>query len=189
MARLNDHAHTLRCNRFLNCVRDLPSEPFLDLQAPRKHFDEAGNLAEAEDFSFGYVSDVYFAEEGQHVVLTQGEHLDVLDDHHLVVVDVEHGTAQNRHWIFVVALGQEGHRLLDARRRIHQSVAADVLAEPAQNFAIHLLCGEPAQSFVDFYCSANRLANCNRLRHCFSSHPGEQGRIASVKEALNELVR
>jgi hypothetical protein len=101
MARLDDDAHALRIDGFLNGVGDLAGEPLLHLQAASKHFNEARDLAEADHLAFGDVGDVDFAEKGQHVVFAEREHLDVFHDDHLVVVDVEHGAVQNLGGVFV----------------------------------------------------------------------------------------
>ena len=50
--------------------------------------------------------------------------------------------------VLVVALGEEGQRLLYALRGRAQAVALGVLAKAAQDFAIHLLGAESAQPFA-----------------------------------------
>ena len=173
MASLDDHAHALRFDRFVNGVGNLTCEPLLYLQPPREDLDQAGNLAQPDYLSFGNISHMHLAEEGQHVMLAEREDLDVLDDHHLVVVFVEERAAQDRRRILSVPLGQEGHRLLNPAWSGQQSVAAGVLAIPAQNLAQHLLRAEFAQPFVQPHRSANAFIHHNRLRHDpRSSRPG-----------------
>ena len=107
VAGFNDNAHSLRFDGFLNRLGNLGSQPFLDLQAPGKDFDEPRNLAQANDFAFGNIGDVNLAKERQHVVLAEAEHLDVFDDHHLVITDGEQRLFQQGVRIFFVALGKE----------------------------------------------------------------------------------
>src|ERR1039457_3315087 len=163
--RLHHHAHALRRNRILDSVGQLSRQSFLHLQAPRKHLNKTGNLAQPDHLALWYVGHMHFAEERQHVVFAEREHLNVLDDHHLVVIHVEQGAAQHLGGVLVVSFGQEGHRLLHACGRSHKTVAGGVLAKTAQDLAIHFLGAELAQPFVNHCCPSNRLAYCNWVRH------------------------
>ena len=85
------------------------------------------------------------------MVLAERKYLNILDDDHLVVVFVEECAAQNPRRVFVVSLGQEVHRLLDAPRSCQQSLAVGVFAQPAQKLAVNLLSADFAQALVDSY--------------------------------------
>ncbi len=76
MARFNDHADALWLDGFLNGLGNLRGQPFLDLQAAGEDFDQARNLAQADDFAVRNICDMDFAKERQDVVLAEAEHLD-----------------------------------------------------------------------------------------------------------------
>jgi len=64
MARFNDHADALWLDGFLNGLGNLRGQPFLDLQAAGEDFDQARNLAQADDFAVRNICDVNFAKKG-----------------------------------------------------------------------------------------------------------------------------
>src|SRR5215472_12772406 len=135
MAGLDDYADALRFNHFLNCLGNLSGEAFLDLQAARKEFDETRNFAQSDNPSVWNIGYMHLAEKRQHMVLAQAEHLDVFDDDHLVVADGEKSALEQPFGIFVVALSEELHRLLNARRSVDESLAAGIFAKTNQHLA------------------------------------------------------
>ena len=92
--RFDDHAHALGLNHLLDRFGNLGSQPFLNLQPPRKKFDQAWNFAQANHFSIRNISDVYLPEERQHVMLAEAEHFDVFHDDHFVVANREQSALQ-----------------------------------------------------------------------------------------------
>src|ERR1035437_2311935 len=109
-------------------------------------------------------------------MFAEREDFDVLDDDHLVVVLVEERPAQDFGGVLVIAAGQVGHGLLYPPRRGQQALAAGILAQAAQNLAVHLLRAELAQAFLYPCRPANGLAHWNRLRH--GPHPPALGNRA-----------
>ena len=114
---LADHRHAERIDLLADGLGDLVGHPLLDLQPPREHVHEPGNLAEPDDARLRNVGDVALAEERQQVVLAQAVEIDVLHDDHLVVVDREERVVEDFVDVGRVAAGQECERLLDAQRR------------------------------------------------------------------------
>ena len=60
--------------------------PLLHLRPVRDDFDDAGQLAQADDLAVRDVADVGHADERQQVVLAHAVEADVADEHHLVVL-------------------------------------------------------------------------------------------------------
>jgi len=89
MAGFDHYAHALRLDHFLYRLGDLGGKALLNLQAPRKYFDQPWNLAEPNDFAVWNIRHVHLAEERQHMVLALTEHFDVFHNHHFVVGDGE----------------------------------------------------------------------------------------------------
>ena len=71
---------------------------------------------------------------GKQVVLAQAEHFNVLDDDHFVIIHGEQGALQKRLGIFLVALGEKLHRLVDPFRRGRKAFALGILAQADQHF-------------------------------------------------------
>ena len=84
------------------------------MKAPRKNFDEARNLAEADHLPVGNVRHVHLAEERQHVMLAQAEYLDIFDDHHFVIAYGEEGVLEHGVGILLVALGKKLEGVVDS---------------------------------------------------------------------------
>src|ERR1700733_5159654 len=167
-----DHdAHALGLNRILDGIYNLARETLLHLQAPRENFDEPWNLAQPDHLAVGDIRHVNLAEEWQHVVLAQREHFYVLHDHHLVVVDFKERVVQNFGWILRIPFRQKGHRLLDSCRGRNQPIPKWIFAETAQDFAIHLLGAELAQTLDRARYAPYRLTDCNWLRHSYVLRP------------------
>lgn len=61
MAGLYNDGNTLRLEHFGEGKCDLLCEPFLDLKAPREHFDYSSDLGETNYSAVGNVSDVHLA--------------------------------------------------------------------------------------------------------------------------------
>jgi hypothetical protein len=83
------------------------SEAFLDLQAPRKQFNETNHFTQADDLAGRQVTHMALSEEGQEVVLAQTVDLDIPDDHHLVILDIKEGVFEEFLDILGVTLGQK----------------------------------------------------------------------------------
>ncbi len=136
VAGFDDHGHAHGLERFLDAVADLHRQPLLHLQAPGETLDYAGDLRESGDAPVGDVGHVGLAVERQHVVLAERVELDVLDQHHLLVLLAEHGRADDFERVFVVALGEERHRLGHPFGRLQKPLARRVLAQQTQDLAI-----------------------------------------------------
>ena len=78
------------------------------------------------------VGDVALAEERQQVVLAQAVEVDVLDDHHLVIIDGEQRVVEHRIDVRRVSAREKPERLLDALRRVDQTLARRVLPRARQ---------------------------------------------------------
>src|SRR6266567_819655 len=112
MAGFDHYADALWLDYLLDGLGDLGGETFLNLQATGKQFDEARNLAEADDAAIGDVGDVDLAEEREQVVLAEAEDFDVFDDDHFIVVHGEEGALEQGFGIFLVSLGEKLHRFV-----------------------------------------------------------------------------
>src|SRR5947208_16472396 len=134
MARFNDHANSLWLDGFLNGLGNLRGQPLLDLQAAGEDFDQARNLAQADDFAVRNICDVNFAKERQDVVLAEAEHLDIFHDHHFVVTDRKQRLLQHGLWIFFVALGQKFEGAVDAMRSADETFADWVFIKTDEDF-------------------------------------------------------
>ena len=135
MARLDHHAHTRGPDVLHDRLGDLLAQAFLQLQAARKHVDNARQLADAKHLAGRNVANVATAEERQHVVLAHAVELDILHDHHAVGVLREDGAVDDVFEVSSIAGGQEFKGLGHARRSLLQSLARRVLAEFHQQFA------------------------------------------------------
>ena len=116
-------------------VGDLLGHPLLYLQASRVHLDDARDLGQADDPTFGDVRDRRLAEERQQVVLAQAVERDVLDDHHLAVVDIEDGVVDQPLGIDVIAGGQLAVHAPHRAGRFREAVAVGILAHLDQDLA------------------------------------------------------
>lgn len=77
---LHHDCNALWSEDFAESEGDLLGESFLDLEAACKHFCDAGEFGEAENFAIGDVTNVHFAEKGDKVVLTEGVDFNVADN-------------------------------------------------------------------------------------------------------------
>ena len=57
-------------------------DPFLDLQAPGEHVNQAGNLADPHNTLVRDIGHIGPAKKGQDVMLTHRKEIDVFDDNH-----------------------------------------------------------------------------------------------------------
>ena len=64
VARFNDHANAFGADFFLDGLRDLAGHTLLNLQAARKHVDQARDFAQAEDTLVRQIGDVGFPKNG-----------------------------------------------------------------------------------------------------------------------------
>src|SRR5437868_14857621 len=128
MPRFDDYTHALRLDYLLDRFGNLGGEAFLNLQPPRKKFDQAWNFAQANHFSIRNISDVYLPEERQHVMLAQAEHFDVFHDNHFVVANRKQSALQQSFGIFLVSLGEILHGFMDALGRGSQALARWIFA-------------------------------------------------------------
>src|SRR6185369_3450662 len=135
VARFADHANTLRLDDFLDGFGDLRCKTFLHLEATREDFYESREFAQADYLAVRDVSDVYFAEERQHVMFTEAEHLDILDDDHFVIVHGEEGAVEDGFRIFLVAASKKLHSLANSFGSSRESFAIRVLPQADQHFA------------------------------------------------------
>ena len=150
VASLDDYAHALGFDYFLDGFGDLGGEALLDLQAAGKEFDETRDFAKADDFAVGDVRYVYFAEEWQQVVLAEAEHFYVLDDHHFVVGDGEERAFEQGFGIFGVAAGEELHGFANALGSLLEALAVRVFPEADEHFLDEIFegsVGEGGQIF------------------------------------------
>src|ERR1700688_93944 len=135
MASLYDYSDPLGLDRVLDGLSNLGGEPFLNLEAAGKGFDEARNFAQADYFSIWDIGDVHLAEERQKVMLAEAEHFDVFHDHHFVVVDGEQRLAQQRFGIVLVSLDQKLHGFGHASRSAGKALAIGILSKANDHFA------------------------------------------------------
>ena len=111
---------------------DLIGQPLLHLEPAAEHVDQPRDLAQADDLRARDVGDVALPEERQQMMLAQAVEVDVLDDHHLAIIDGEQRVVQYLVDVRRVPAGQEPERLLDAPRRVAQSLALGIFPELRQ---------------------------------------------------------
>ena len=68
VTRLNHYTYTLGLDGVLNGLRNLHCQALLDLQTAGKDIDQAGNLAQSQDFAIRNISHVDFAKEWQQML-------------------------------------------------------------------------------------------------------------------------
>lgn len=142
MAALHNDRDTLGLEDLHDRIRHLLRQALLDLQSARKQLRNARQLANANHCVAGNVANVHLARERNQVVLAHGEDLDVLDDNHLVVALLENGPVDNVAHVFLVALGQEEHRLGVPLGSGEETFAVRVFAEAFEegaDGALHLV--------------------------------------------------
>src|SRR5690606_13549118 len=158
----DDDADALRLQHVLNAMRDLRRHRLLDLKPAGEGFDDAGELADADDLSVRKIADVHLAGDRRHVMLAVRLEADVAQHDHLVVaVDLVERAAQELDRVVFVAAEPVLVGADDARRRAPQSFAARVVADPAQKRPDRLfgfLSGGLAQDF--FLGSVKGRAAC-----------------------------
>src|SRR5258708_9040170 len=141
MPRLDDNADALRFDGVLDRLRNLRSQPLLDLQAARERFNEARYFAQANDFSVWDVSHVHLAKKWQEVMLAEAEHFDVFYDDHLFMVAREQRLSQEGFRIVLVAFDKKLHGLVHARRGTRKAFAIGIFAEADNHFAHQFFVG------------------------------------------------
>jgi len=83
MLGTDDDRDASRFEMFLDRVRDLTREPFLDLKPAREAVHEARELADADDLA-RQLSNRGSAEKREKMVLAHGLKGDVAEDHHFI---------------------------------------------------------------------------------------------------------
>src|SRR5690606_15600418 len=100
----DDDADALRLQHVLNAMRDLRRHRLLDLKPAGEGFDDAGELADADDLSVRKIADVHLAGDRRHVMLAVRLEADVAQHDHLVVaVDLVERAAQELDRVVFVA--------------------------------------------------------------------------------------
>ena len=135
VARFDDNANAFGADFFFDGLRDLAGHALLNLQAARKHVDQARDFAEAEDALVGQIGDVGLAEERQQVVLAQAEEFDVFHDDHFVVGDGKRGAVHDGIEILVIAAGEKLQRLFKTLRGLAQTLAVRIFPDERNHFA------------------------------------------------------
>src|SRR6185436_7299248 len=137
-----DHdAHTSRLQHVLNAVRDLRGQRFLHLQPAGERFDDACQLADADDFSVGKVADVHSADDRRHVMLAVRLEADVAQHDHLVVaLDLAERAPQELERVFVVPAEPIFVGADDSARCSDEAFAIGVVADPLQQRADGRFC-------------------------------------------------
>src|SRR5258705_4628717 len=85
MARFNDYAYAFGTDLLRDRFGNLAGHALLNLQPPRVHIDEAGDLAEPEHALAWQIGDVGFPVKWQQVVVPPADGFDVLHHQHFVV--------------------------------------------------------------------------------------------------------
>ncbi len=132
MAGLDDDGDAKRMEHGLDRVGDLRRHPFLDLQPPGVDLDQPGQLGDADHALARQVGNMRPAEDGRHVVLAMRDEADVAQQHDPVIAAaLLEGPFQQPDRILVVAGEPVGIGAEDAVRRVHQALAAGIVAGPA----------------------------------------------------------
>ena len=133
MFSLNDDCNAVRLQSAHDRLGYLAGELLLDLRAASEAFDNARQLADANDAPVRYIADMGLAVEREEVVFAHAVERNVAQDHHLVVgyfeTDLEvvsgvHGKAAED---LLVHLG-------DAAGSVEQPLAGRVFAHRMEQF-------------------------------------------------------
>src|SRR4051794_13071088 len=135
VASFADHTDAPGLEQFLNRLRHLLREPFLDLKPPGKHIDDARDLTETDHFRIRQVGNVHFAKERQQVMFTHAEELDIPHDHEFVVFHVEQSTVDNMVDVGGIPAGQITKRLFASNRGAQETFPFGILAQFAYDLA------------------------------------------------------
>ena len=111
MLGFDDDDHPKRIECLLDAVLDLRRQTLLYLQATSEDINDTGELGESRDIPIRDIADVYLAEEGEDMVLTERIEVNVLDDDHLPVFLAEHRRAEDLLRVLSHPRRQELHRL------------------------------------------------------------------------------
>ena len=74
---IDEDRHTRRLERFSNAIGNLSRHGFLRLQAFAENLDHTSDLRDANDLMGRHISDMSFAKDRYHVVLTMAFNVDV----------------------------------------------------------------------------------------------------------------
>jgi hypothetical protein len=110
MLGFEDNGDTFGFEDGFQGIADLLCEALLRLQSPRKHIDDPGDLAEADDVFIRHVTDVYLADKWQEMVFAEAIALDIGDDDHAVGFGRKHRAIDNGLEILAVAFCEELER-------------------------------------------------------------------------------
>ena len=130
---LDDHSHAQRIQGFLQAVTNLLREALLHLQAAGIGLNHTGHLAQAGNLTLGDISDMSFADKGQHVMLAKGEKFNVLHDDHVVVGLLEQGALHDGLPILEITLCKELHGLGYAFGRLLQPFPGSIFTKQPKN--------------------------------------------------------
>jgi hypothetical protein len=123
-----------RAKFFHQGVGDLGGQSLLHLGAAGVAIDEAGELAEADDFAIGEIGHVRPASEGEQVVFAEGVEFNIAEKDDLIVSFVEDGF-EMRAWVLVHAGHQFGIGAGDAAGGFAEAFAVGVFADGDENLA------------------------------------------------------
>ena len=170
MARVDDHCDAVGAECFVDGIRDLRGQFFLDLQALAEDVDDAHKFRQSHHAAVWDVCDMRFAHERHHVMLAVAVNLDVLEEDEFVVAfDFREGSLQWLVGISAVSPEVFVHRFDDSRWRVDQPLAVGIFADETQEGTdiIHrLLCVRSVE--IRFLHGAEIVAGVPRDRHCVS---------------------
>src|SRR5262249_40627475 len=134
------HAHMLRLDHDRDAARlqvlvdrrqDLRGQMLLRLQTARIHVDDARDLREAHYPLDREVGDMRAADHRKHVVLAVGIKGNVTNDDEIVEIsDLAEGAVENLIGLVAITAEDLLERLDQARRRLPQTLAVRVIADP-----------------------------------------------------------
>ena len=146
----NDH-HSKRVEGVLDAVFDLRGHTLLHLQTAGEDVHYTGYLAQARDFTVRDICHMGFAEERQHVVLTEGIEINVFDYHHLAVILLKECGTEYGFGVFLVTFGKELQGFAHSVGCLLQAGAMGIFPQSGQ-YLIYLLLELLSGSRIGIEC-------------------------------------
>src|SRR5215813_2970563 len=132
--RLDDHSYTLWLKHIIDCICDLSSHLFLNLQTLGKYLYDAGKLANANHTTAWNVGDPNLADDRRHVMFAMALEANATQSNHFVIpFDLLECLLQNLDRVLAVAGKKFFKRARHACGSLGQTITFWIVAGPLNN--------------------------------------------------------
>ena len=138
MLRLYNHDSTKRIESGLYAIFYLRSKALLHLQTTSKDIHNTRDLAESRYIFIGDVTNMSFAKERQHMMLTHGKEVNIFYNYHLPIFLTEHGRAQYLLGVFSVSFSKESERLCYPFGCFNQTFSVGIFADQLKDTTLKI---------------------------------------------------